>query len=297
MKSATINGFEHLFVEVNGNPISVHRGGEGPPLLLLHGYPQTHATWNKVAPCFAQEFHCIIPDLRGYGDSAIPASDQNHTAYSKRTMAQELIALMSQLGLRKFGVLGHDRGARVAYRMALDHPDHITKIGIIEVVPTSDMWTFFNAEMAMHAYHWTFLAQPSPLPETMINAAPINYLDWTLRSWTKNGSLKVFDPIALESYREQFRNPSRIHAMCEDYRAGATIDRLLDKKDLAAQKMIEAPLFFVWAQQGFPAQTGDPIGLWSKWARKVNGLAVESGHFAQEENPEAVQNSFIPFFL
>ncbi|MEH6633143.1 MAG: alpha/beta hydrolase [Halopseudomonas aestusnigri] len=276
--------------------ISVHTAGEGKPLLMLHGYPQTHATWGKVAPEFTKSFQCVIPDLRGYGQSGTPATDEGHLTYSKREMAKDMVALMTSLGHDSFNVIGHDRGARVSYRMALDHPHRIERLAIIEVVPTSDMWERFNAEMALKAYHWTFLAQPFPLPEHMIAANPVEYLEWTLKSWTKSGSLDVFSPTALESYRDQFRDPNHVHALCEDYRAGATIDRALDEQDRKERNKIQAPLFFLWAENGFPARTGNPLGLWESWADNVEGQAIDCGHFAQEENPQAVIQCLLPFF-
>jgi len=213
-------------------------------------------------------------------------------------MAQDMIALMSSLGHESFMVLSHDRGARVAYRMALDHPENVTRLGIIEVIPTSDMWDAFDATMALKAYHWTFLAQPNPLPENMISADPVAYLDWTLTQWTKSKSLDVFAPSALDSYRDQFKDPQHIHAMCEDYRAGATLDRDYDEEDRVKGSKIQAPLLFAWAEDGFPAKTGDPLGLWKSWAEDVRGKAISNcGHFAQEESPDEILNCFIPFFL
>ncbi|WP_299374597.1 alpha/beta hydrolase [uncultured Kiloniella sp.] len=296
MQSKTLSGFTQSFVQVNGVKLSVHTAGTGKPLLLLHGYPQTHATWGKVAPVFAQKFQCIIPDLRGYGESSIPVTDSEHSPYSKRTMAQDMIELMNHFGYKRFSVIGHDRGARVSYRMALDHPEEIEKMAIIEVVPTAEMWGRFNAEMALKAYHWTFLAQPAPLPENMIKADPITYLEWTLKSWTQENSLNVFTPEALESYREQFRDPNHLHALCEDYRAGATLDRQHDEESRKNGDKIKAPLFFLWAHKGFPAKTGNPLGLWQSWAENVQGHAIDCGHFAQEENPRAVTEHLIPFF-
>ena len=225
MNESVLEGFERHQITVGDDNLSVHVGGEGKPLLFLHGYPQTYATWSKIAPVFAQQFKCVAVDLPGYGQSSIPSAQPAHAAFSKRHMAEMLVETMSTLGFAKYGLLSHDRGARVAYRMALDHKERIEKLGIIEVVPTGDMWRQFNAEMALKAYHWTFLAQPHPLPETLIAADPIAYLDWTLQHWTMSKSLDVFAPQALESYRDQFRDPKRVHAMCEDYRAGDGIDR------------------------------------------------------------------------
>lgn len=297
MDSPFFPNFTHMISKVNGVDLSVHIGGQGEPLLLLHGYPETSAAWSKVAPDFAKKFKCIIPDLRGYGQSSVPETDADHLAFSKREMAQDMIDLMQSLGFERFNVLGHDRGARVSYRMALDHPEHIERIGIIEIVPTADMWAGFTAEMAMKAYHWTFLAQKHPMPENMIAADPIAYLEWTLKSWSKDGTLDNFDAIALESYRKQFLDPQHIHAMCEDYRAGVFVDRKLDELSRSQGQKIQAPLFFAWAEKGFPAQTGNPLGLWEEWANNVQGLAItDCGHFPHEENPTEIINCFMPFF-
>lgn len=298
MQSSYFSGFEQSFLSVNNTEISVHVGGVGEPLLLLHGYPETSAAWGRVAPEFAKKFTCVIPDLRGYGQSRVPKTDQDHVAFSKREMAHDMVALMADLGYEAFSVLGHDRGARVSYRMALDHGDKIKRIGIVEVVPTGEMWSSFNAEMAMKAYHWTFLAQPYPLPENMIAGDPQAYLEWTLKVWTKGQSLEAFDPVALESYREQFHSKDHIHAMCEDYRAGATIDRKHDDESRELGEKIKAPLFFAWAENGFPAQTGSPLGIWQKWAENVTGREINNcGHFVLEENPQAILDCFVPFFL
>lgn len=288
--------FEHKNIQIDDASLSVRMGGRGDPLLLLHGYPQTHACWGKVADSFADHFTCIAVDLPGYGDSSVPKTVPDHFSLSKRYMAGLMVKMMKSLGFDKFNILGHDRGARVAYRLALDHGQAVDKLGIIEVIPTAEMWDRFNAEMALKAYHWPFLAQPAPLPEKMIGGDPEAYLDWTLKSWTKDKSLEVFSAEALESYRRQFRDPARIHAMCEDYRAGATIDRELDIKDRQAGNKIIAPLHFVYSDGGFPAQTGDPASLWKNWASKVTVSSACGGHFVQEENPAAILDSFIPFF-
>jgi haloacetate dehalogenase len=210
-------------------------------------------------------------------------------------MARLLVSAMASLGCAEFSVMGHDRGARVAYRLALDNPEKIQRVIIIEVIPTSDMWEAFNAKMAMKAYHWPFLAQPSPLPETLIAADPVFYLEWTLRSWTKRQDLDVFSPRSLQSYRQQMSDRARVHAMCEDYRAGASVDRRLDLADKLVGAKIAAPLLFIWSTHGFPAATGDPLGLWRAWAETLSGAEVESGHFMPEENPDALLASALPF--
>ena len=288
-------GFENRMVSIGDQTISVYVGGTGTPLLLLHGYPQNHATWIKLARPLAKNFTCVIADLPGYGASSIPADAADHESFSKRRMASLLVSVMASMGYPIFNVMGHDRGARVAYRMALDHPATIRRVAIIEIIPTSDMWEAFNAEMAMKAYHWSFLAQPFPLPETLIAANPIFYLEWTLRSWAKGHRLDAFDSRSLESYRVQIRDHARVHAMCEDYRAGASIDRRLDLSDKARGAKINAPLLFVWSKSGFPSATGDPLSLWKAWAQNLSGAEVDCGHFMPEENPDALLAAAGPF--
>jgi haloacetate dehalogenase len=288
MAESIFQAYENRLVSVGDESISVHVGGAGPPLLLLHGYPQSHATWIKLAGPLAENFTCVIADLPGYGASSIPQDAPDHEGFSKRRMAALLVAAMASMGYAAFSVMGHDRGARVAYRMALDHPAIIRRVVIIEIIPTSDMWEAFNADMAMKAYHWSFLAQPFPLPETLISGDPVFYLEWTLRSWVKRHTLDAFDPRSLESYREQIRDPARVHAMCEDYRAGASLDRRLDLSDKARGVKVTAPLLFVWSKSGFPSATGDPLSLWRPWTEKLSGAEVNSGHFMPEENPAAL---------
>ena len=291
-----ISGFSQSMVDTGEVRLSVHRAGQGTPLVLLHGYPQNHHCWEKVAPALARHFDVIVPDLRGYGESDAPPDDPEHRTYSKRRMAADIVGLLDRLGLEKAHVLGHDRGGRVAYRFALDHPDRLLRLGIIEIVPTVDFWEAWSAELAIKAYHWTFLAQPAPLPERMIGADPAGYIDWTLASWTVAKSLAAFSGPALASYRAQAADPARLHAMCADYRAGATFDRALDAADKSAARQIAAPLHFLWAKGGFPAQTGDPAGLWRAWAPQVTDASCSSGHFAMEESPDEVLDAFVPFF-
>lgn len=289
-----IEGFAQRFVDVGAVRLSVHRAGIGAPLILLHGFPQNHHCWEKIAPALAERFDVIVPDLRGYGESDAP---EGVAAYSKREMALDIVGLMDALGLERAHVLGHDRGARVSYRLALDHPDRVDRLGIIEIVPTGDFWAAWNAELAMAAYHWTFLAQPAPLPERMIAADGPGYIDWTLGSWTYGRSLEVFGEVALASYRAQAADPVRVAAMCNDYRAGATIDRRIDAESRAAGDRIAAPMLFVWGAGGFPAKTGDPLGVWRDWAHDLQGVELEgSGHFAMEEVPDAVLGAALSHF-
>lgn len=267
--TAVIQGFEQQHLPGDGTGLSVHIGGTGEPLLLLHGYAQNHMCWPRVAPELAKHFQVIIPDLRGYGDSDAQQDDGEHLVCSRRQMARDFAAVLRHLGLPSSTVLGHDRGGRVAYRLALDMPDMVKRLGIIEIVPTGDFWANWNADLAMKAYHWTFLAQPSPLPERMINADPLAYLDWTLTSWTLGRSLSVFPAEALAIYRAQAADPVRIAAMCADYRADATFDRALDDADRAADRQIKARLHLMWAKGGYPAQTGYPAVLWRQGADEV----------------------------
>lgn len=287
-----IAGFTQSRVDTGDVTLSVHRGGDGPPLILLHGYPQNHHCWETTAPAFAERFDTIVPDLRGYGQSDAPPDDAGHTTYSKRTMARDIVGLMDALGLPSAMVLGHDRGARVAYRLALDHPDRVTRLGIVEIVPTGDFWARWNADLALAAYHWTFLAQPAPLPERMIAGDPAAYIDHTLASWTKAGTLAPFSDAALASYRAQAADPAHLHAMCADYRAGATTDRRIDDAETAR---IACPVMFLYAEGGFPARAGDPAALWSGWAENLTTATVDSGHFAMEEAPDRVTDVFVPF--
>lgn len=293
---SAIDGFTERRIDVGHIALNVHEAGSGAPLILLHGFPQNALCWSRVAPAFARDFRVIVPDLRGYGRSDAPPDDTEHRAYSKRTMAEDVVRLMDALGLERAMILGHDRGARVAYRLSLDHADRASRLGIIEIVPTGDFWAAWTAELALAAYHWTFLAQPAPLPERMIGADPVAFIDWTLRSWTGARTLDAFPRAALESYRAQAREPARIAAMCADYRAGAGIDRALDEADRAAGRRIGVPVRFLWAERGFPARTGDPARLWRAWAADVTDAACVSGHFAAEENPQAVLDCFLPFF-
>jgi haloacetate dehalogenase len=290
-----IEGFGQRRIAAGEVTLSVHRAGAGAPLLLLHGYPQNHMTWARVAPTLAERFDVIVPDLRGYGASDAPEDDAAHTVYSKRTMAADIVALMDALALPRAHVIGHDRGARVAYRLALDHPGRVDRLGICEVVPTGDFWRAWDADLALAAYHWTFLAQPAPLPERMIGADPAAYLDWTLAAWAAAGDLSPFAPAALESYRAQMAEPARRAAMCADYRAGATTDRRLDEESRARGDRIATPVHFLHAETGFPARTGDPAGLWRPWAERLTVSTCPTGHFVMEEDPQAFLDGFLPF--
>lgn len=292
----SIPGFTRSRVATNGIHLSVHRGGQGAPVILLHGFPQNHHCWEEIAPVLAENYDVIVPDLRGYGDSDAPQNDPENRAYSKREMAQDIACLMDALEIERAMIVGHDRGARVSYRFALDHPEKVSRLAILEVVPTGDFWASWNADLALAAYHWTFLAQPAPLPEQMILGVGAAYVERCLAQWTHGKTLSVFSDAALASYRAQGTDPVRVAAMCDDYRAGATFDRALDEADQAERRQLTCPFLFLWAEEGFPARTGDPLGLWRGWAPEVQGQAIPgTGHFMPEEVPEAVLAALRPF--
>lgn len=291
-----ISGFDAHRIKANGISHAVHIGGAGDPVVLLHGFPQNHRCWSRIAPRLAEKHLVIVPDLRGYGDSDAPKDDARHEAYSKRTMAKDLVGLLDALEIARAHIVGHDRGARVAYRFALDHPARTARLAILEVVPTGDFWASWTADLALAAYHWTFLAQPAPLPERMILADGSSYVDWTLASWTKRRDLSVFSRDALESYRAQGKDPARVSAMCADYRAGAFFDRRLDEADAVNRVKIDAPLLFLWAEGGFPDRTGAPLSLWQNWAADLRGHAIpDCGHFVLDEAPDPVFAALEPF--
>jgi haloacetate dehalogenase len=296
---ALFPSFATRVVTGDGADIFCRVGGSGPPLALLHGYPQTHAMWHRVAPGLAETRSVVCMDLRGYGASSVPASDPDHRTYSKRAMARDVVAVMRALGHERFDVAGHDRGGRVAYRLAFDHPDRVKRLAVLDIVPTLAMWATMDAERAMKVYHWMMLAQPFPLPERLIaGAGPDWYLEQTIASWTKAKSLKPFDPRALAAYKASFAVPARLHASCEDYRAGQSIDRLLDAEDLSADRKITAPVLALWGGSGIPArEDGEgPLATWRRFATDVSGEAIDAGHFLPEEAPEATLRALDAFF-
>ncbi|MGH6819451.1 MAG: alpha/beta fold hydrolase [Methylocella sp.] len=282
-------------IAVEGAEIFARAGGSGPPLLLLHGFPQTHAMWHRLAPVLMAEFTCVMPDLRGYGFSSCPENDAENFAYSKRVMGRDLLSVMERLGHKRFAVVGHDRGGRAGYRMALDHPRAVSCLGMLDIVPTHDMWHNFTVPLAMKAYHWLFLAQPNPLPEMLIEGAPVGYLDYTLASWTKTKDLSCFSEEALAEYRLHYATLEHIHATCNDYRAGATYDLVADDADRRAGRKIACPTLTLWGDAGFPDKTGGVLDIWRQWCDQVEGHGIDSGHFVAEENPEATLAHLLPF--
>jgi haloacetate dehalogenase len=277
-------GFTGKRIATSGADINLVTGGSGPPLLLLHGYPQTHAMWHRVAPRLAQHYTVVATDLRGYGDSGKPAGGDQHVGYSKRAMAQDQLEVMAALGHPSFYVVAHDRGARVAHRMALDHSAAVKKLAVLDIVPTRLMYAASDQVFATAYFHWYFLIQPAPFPETLIGANP----DFFIKSQMgrRQGGLSVFAPEAMEEYLRCFRDPATIHASCEDYRAAAGIDLAHDAAD--GDKRVECPLLVLWGRHGVIERCFDAMADWKKVARDVHGQALDCGHYLAEEKPEEV---------
>jgi haloacetate dehalogenase len=290
------SGFASHSIDTSAGKIFTRAGGSGPPLLLLHGYTQTNVMWHRVAPVLAQHFSLVIPDLPGYGRSSVPDADASHSPYDKRSMAKAMTEVMGKLGHGRFRLAGHDRGGRVAYRLALDHGTRVERMATLDIVPTYDMWHGMDRNMAMKVWHWPFLAQPAPLPEMLISKAPVEYLEWKMASWTKAKNLSAFDARALDHYRAAFSDPLRIHAHCEDYRAGRYADLENDEADRAAGKTITCPLLTLWGGVGIANETGGPLKIWQQWAPQAKGQAIDSGHFLTEENPGATAKALLEFF-
>jgi len=267
-------------------------GGHGPPLLMLHGYPQTHAMWHKVAPALAHRFTIVCADLRGYGDSSKPASDATHAAYSKRAMAADMVELMRDLGHARFYLAGHDRGARVSHRLCLDHPQAVLRAAVLDISPTRTMFAKTDQAFATAYYHWFFLIQPFDYPERMIGADPAYYLRHKLGSWGTGTA--HFDPRALAEYERCFRDPAAIHATCEDYRAAASIDLAHDAED--ADRRVECPLLVLWGEKGVVNRLFDPLADWRAVARDVSGRPLPCGHYLAEEQPDATREELERFF-
>ena len=285
-------GFEQRRVSLGALSLNVRIGGSGAPLLLLHGYPQTHAMWHRVAPQLTSEFRVICPDLRGYGDSSKPKSTADHGAYSKRAMARDMVEVMEYFGYREFMVVGHDRGARVAHRMALDYPDRVKKACVMDIAPTYHMFKHTDQAFATGYYHWFFLIQPNGLPERMIGADPAYYLTEKLKRWSAPEAR--FAPEAISEYIRCFSNPETIRASCEDYRAAASIDLQHDEASLG--KKICCPLLVLWGAKGFVHRTYDMLAVWREYAEQVEGRTLDCGHFLPEEQPDEVVAVLREFF-
>jgi haloacetate dehalogenase len=289
-------GFASKWVDTSIGRMFARQGGNGPSLLLLHGYPQTCVMWHRVAALLAPHYTLVIPDLPGYGWSVAPRAQVNHAPYDKRSMAAIMIEIMEQLGFARFRLAGHDRGGRVAYRLGLDHPGRLERLAVLDIVPTYTMWHAMDRTLAMRVWHWTFLAQPNPLPESLIGRASVAYLEGGLASASKSKDLSAFDPRALAHYRAFFQDPTRIHATCEDYRAGQSVDLEADEADHAAGKKITCPVLALWGTTGIPGQISAPLSAWREWANDVAGKPIDSGHFVAEENPQATAAALMAFF-
>ena len=286
MGSDLFPGFNLTAIEAPVGPIFVRHAGKGPPVVLLHGFPQTHVCWHGIAPTLSSRYSLVCMDLRGYGASVAPRGD-GHTVYSKREMARDVIAVMEALGHRRFSVVGHDRGARVGYRLALDHPESVERLALLDIVPTAIYWQQIRAGTSSSP-HWTFLAKQYPEPEGEIAKNPDAYFKSLLAGWSAAGDLSAFDARALESYRKSYIDPARIHAFCEDYRAGATADVEADDGDLRAGKKIQCPTLVIWSEYLTRSKTEkieSPPDVWRRsFAPQVEDVQVKSGHFVAEED-------------
>ena len=273
--------------------IACQIGGSGPPLLLLHGFPQTKAIWHKVAPSLAKYFTVVASDLRGYGESSKPHGKNDHSTYSKRAMAADQHALMKSLGYDQFFLLGHDRGGRVSHRLAADFPDSVLRLMVLDISPTLSMYEQTSMEFAKGYWHWFFLIQPEPIPETLIGANPEF---WLKNHMGRHAGTGIFSPDRWNEYLAGASNPLSMHAMCEDYRAAATIDLVHDRADREANKRIEMPLMVLWGEHGLVNKCFKPLEDWQKVAKNVSGKTVPCGHYIPEEMPELVIDEARSFF-
>ncbi|NMM14414.1 MAG: alpha/beta hydrolase [Rhodoferax sp.] len=293
-------GFEIRHFEVDGAQIyaRVSSGlpGDRPALLLLHGFPQSHVMWHRVAQQLQRDFYLVMPDLRGYGDSAKPAGLPDHSNYSKRTLAQDMVAVMDALGLDTFDLCGHDRGGRVAHRLATDHPQRVRRLCVIDIAPTLDMYNATDFAFARAYYHWFHLIQPAPLPETMINCNPLAYLHAKLGGWGAGG-LDHIELAALAEYEHCFSQPATVHSQCEDYRASAGIDLTHDRESRARGDQIACDMLVLWGERGVVHQLFKPHELWqAQCAGTVTGQTLPAGHFIPEELPQATAAALLDFF-
>jgi haloacetate dehalogenase len=287
-------GFKHVRITTKEAEIDTVTKGSGPPLLLVHGYPQTKAMWHKIAPGLAERFTVVATDSRGYGASSRPPAGDDHTGYSKRRMAVDLIEVMAALGFDRFAVAGHDRGGRVAYRMALDHPRRVTRLAVLDIVPTYEQFAAVDRQAALGSFHWYFLAQPAPFPERLIGADPEYFIRHMLGSWA--GTPGHFSDEALAEYVRCFKDPDVIHASCEDYRAGAFVDCQLDEADLKAGRKIACPVLAIWGDRGRPHKRRQVMETWQRWADDVRGEGLPCGHFLPEEAPAETRAALERFF-
>jgi haloacetate dehalogenase len=286
-------GFATRRIDVDGVEVACVVGGSGPPLLLLHGHPQTHAIWHKVAPRLAQQYTVVASDLRGYGDTSRPASGADHAAYSKRALAADQVGLMRSLGFASFDLLAHDRGARVAHRLAADHPGVLRRLALLDIAPTLAMYEQTNEAFARAYWHWYFLIQPAPLPERLIEADPGAYVRDLMGA--RHAGLAAFDPRALAEYERCLSLPGAAHTLCEDYRAGASIDLVHDRADRAAGRRVDLPLLVLWGEHGVVQRCFKPLDEWRRVATNVTGNTLPCGHYIPEEAPEPLLAQVLAF--
>jgi haloacetate dehalogenase len=288
------DGFSTLNLETERGMVHARVSGDGPPLLVLHGYPETHLMWHAAAPLLAERFTVIATDLAGYGNSLHPEPAADHAPHSKRALARDQVQAMAALGHERFAVAGHDRGGRVAYRMALDHPDTVTALAVLDIVPTAEVWARANDRMALGYWHWGFLAQPAPLPERLIAGDPDAYFDHHLRAIGLGAAAGRYPEEVLAAYRDQLRDPGTVTAICEDYRAGATIDRLHDEADRG--RAIACPVLVLWGRRGaLELFYGDVLDVWRGWAHDVRGRGIDASHFLVEDRPDEVTAEITAF--
>ncbi|MDB4404574.1 alpha/beta hydrolase [bacterium] len=284
--------FKKSIVQANNVDINYVIGGSGPPILLLHGYPQSHVIWHKIAPALAEKYTVVVSDLRGYGDSGKPPTDERHEPYSKRVMAKDQVQLMKKLGFDRFLLVGHDRGGRVAHRLVLDYPEVVTKLVVMDIAPTYTMYKTTDMDFAKAYYHWFFLIQPADIPERMIGADPVYFLNKKFGQWGKDN-----DAFTTTAFAEYLRclTPETIHASCEDYRASATIDLEHDQIDLDNDRKMTCPMLVIWGAKGFVGNKYNMITEWRKWATDVSGFSLPCGHYLPEEAPKETLAALLSF--
>lgn len=287
------DAFAHTNLEVGNCSIDLVMAGSGPALLLLHGFPETKAAWHKIAPQLATEYTVVVPDLPGYGDSTGPAPDAGDEHHTKRAYGNMMLAVMTELGFNTFAIAGHDRGGRVAYRMALDHPEKISHLAVLNIIPTLEVVERLTFETALKMGNWFFLGQPAPMPETLINANPAFYLDHILNTWAE--APDQITPEARAEYLRCFEKRSVIAAMCAEYRVNG-LDAAYDSEDWAAQHRIQCPLLVLWSAKDAPGGKADPLFIWKHWADNVSGAALPGGHFLMEEAPDPTSQQLFKFF-
>src|SRR5262245_1289641 len=290
--------FTSANVDVGDTTIFIRRRGTGPPLLLLHGFPETHLMWHRVAPALAETFTVICADLRGYGASGTPPSTPDHAPYAKRALARDMVAMMEQQGFRQFFLAGHDRGGRVAYRLALDHEDRVERLALLDIIPTVDALDETDVVSALTFWPWSLLSQPDPLPERLIIGDPVAVVDDALSQWGSDAA--SFPAEVRAAYVRALGDPATVRAICEEYRAAVTIDAAIDRADRSTGRWIACPTLVLWSKGGgldrWYAALGGPLGIWRRWARQVTGRAIAGGHFFPEQNPDDTIAALLAFF-